>query len=39
MEGKLKDRVDIQEGLEHAPRALQRLFLGENVGKQLVKIA
>lgn len=39
MEGKLKDRVDIQEGLEHAPRALQRLFLGENVGKQLVKVA
>ena len=37
-EGKLKDRVDVQEGLENAPRALRRLFLGENVGKQLVKV-
>jgi len=37
--GKLKDRVDVQEGLENAPKALRRLFLGENVGKQLVKVA
>jgi NADPH-dependent curcumin reductase CurA len=27
------------EGLERAPEALRRLFTGENVGKQLVKIA
>jgi len=38
-EGKLKDRVDVQLGLENAPAALMRLFRGENLGKQLVKIA
>jgi NADPH-dependent curcumin reductase CurA len=38
-EGKLVDRVDVQEGLENAPRALGRLFCGDNQGKQLVKIA
>jgi NADPH-dependent curcumin reductase CurA len=38
-EGKLKDRVDVQEGLEQAPAALGRLFSGENRGKQLVRIA
>jgi NADPH-dependent curcumin reductase CurA len=37
--GELVDRVDVQEGLENAPRTLQRLFKGENVGKQLLKIA
>ncbi|MFP6655965.1 MAG: NADP-dependent oxidoreductase [Myxococcota bacterium] len=30
---------DIQEGLENAPRTLQRLFTGANLGKQLLKIA
>jgi NADPH-dependent curcumin reductase CurA len=38
-EGKLKDRVDVVEGFENAPAALGRLFTGENLGKQLVKIA
>jgi NADPH-dependent curcumin reductase CurA len=38
-EGKIKDRVDVQHGLESAPDALARLFKGENQGKQLVKIA
>jgi NADPH-dependent curcumin reductase CurA len=38
-EGKLKDQVDVQHGLENAPAALARLFKGENRGKQLVKIA
>jgi NADPH-dependent curcumin reductase CurA len=38
-EGRLKDRVDVQQGLEHAPAALARLFKGENRGKQLVRIA
>jgi NADPH-dependent curcumin reductase CurA len=38
-EGKLKDRVDVQHGLENAPATLARLFKGENVGKQLLKIA
>ena len=30
--------VDVQEGLENAPRTLMRLFTGENFGKQLVKL-
>jgi len=38
-EGKLRDRVDVVDGLENAPDALRRLFTGENVGKQLVKVA
>jgi len=37
--GKIKDRVDVLEGIENAPAALRRLFTGANVGKQLVKIA
>ena len=37
-EGRLKDKEDIQEGLENAPATLQRLFSGENFGKQLLKI-
>ncbi len=39
MSGQLVDRVDVQEGLENAPATLRRLFRGENVGKQLLKIA
>ena len=38
-EGKLKNRVDVQHGLENAPAALRRLFDGRNEGKQLLKIA
>lgn len=37
--GELKDRVDVMHGLENAPRALRRLFTGENIGKQLLRIA
>jgi NADPH-dependent curcumin reductase CurA len=37
--GQVRTQVDIMEGLERAPEALRRLFTGENVGKQLVKIA
>jgi NADPH-dependent curcumin reductase CurA len=37
--GNIKTQVDVVEGLEHAPMALRRLFAGENLGKQLVKIA
>jgi NADPH-dependent curcumin reductase CurA len=37
--GKLKNQLDVVEGLENAPDALRRLFTGENLGKQLVKIA
>jgi NADPH-dependent curcumin reductase CurA len=36
--GRLKYREDIVDGLENAPRALLRLFKGENFGKQLVRI-
>lgn len=38
-EGKLAYLEDIQEGLESMPSALNRLFEGKNVGKQLVKIS
>ena len=37
--GRLKHREDIVVGLENAPKALIRLFTGENFGKQLLKIA
>jgi NADPH-dependent curcumin reductase len=30
---------DVVFGLENAPRALLRLFTGQNFGKQLVKVA
>jgi NADPH-dependent curcumin reductase CurA len=38
-EGRIKNQIDIVEGLENAPDALQRLFTGKNLGKQLVKVA
>jgi len=38
-DGRLKNRVDVLQGLENAPAALARLFKGENRGKQLVRIA
>jgi NADPH-dependent curcumin reductase CurA len=38
-EGKIVDRVDVQHGLENAPKTLRRLFEGRNNGKQLLKIA
>jgi NADPH-dependent curcumin reductase CurA len=38
MEGKLKYRVDVVEGLEQAPRAVNKLFDGTNQGKLVVKI-
>ncbi|MGH9024910.1 MAG: NADP-dependent oxidoreductase [Acidimicrobiia bacterium] len=38
-EGRLKHRVDVVEGLEQAPRAINRLFTGENTGKLVVKVA
>jgi len=37
-EGRIVQRVDVQEGFENAPRTLLRLFLGENFGKQLLEI-
>ncbi|HVK64445.1 MAG TPA: NADP-dependent oxidoreductase [Polyangium sp.] len=38
-EGRIKDRVDVVEGLANAPAALRRLFTGANTGKQLIKVA
>jgi NADPH-dependent curcumin reductase len=38
-EGRIKDQVDIQNGLENAPATLRRLFEGRNIGKQLLRIA
>jgi NADPH-dependent curcumin reductase len=37
-QGKLKYRVDVVEGLQHAPTALRKLFDGSNAGKLVVKI-
>jgi NADPH-dependent curcumin reductase CurA len=36
--GKLKNKVDVQHGLENAPATLRRLFEGRNEGKQLLRI-
>jgi hypothetical protein len=38
MQGKIKYRVDIVEGLERAPEAINKLFEGSNQGKLVVKI-
>jgi NADPH-dependent curcumin reductase len=39
MEGKLKHREDVRDGLDAAPAALADLYSGNNSGKLLVKIA
>jgi NADPH-dependent curcumin reductase CurA len=36
--GELKFQVDVQEGFENIPKTLQRLFTGQNLGKQLLKL-
>ncbi len=38
-EGKIQNRIDLQHGLENAPKTLIRLFTGANVGKQLLKLS
>jgi NADPH-dependent curcumin reductase CurA len=38
-EGKVKYRETIVDGLERAPEAFIGLFHGENIGKQLVRVA
>jgi NADPH-dependent curcumin reductase len=38
-EGSLVHNEDVLVGLENAPKALLRLFAGENFGKQLVKVS
>jgi NADPH-dependent curcumin reductase CurA len=37
--GQLRYREDWQTGLENAPATLSRLFSGENLGKQLLRVA
>jgi NADPH-dependent curcumin reductase CurA len=37
-EGKIKHREDVQEGIENCPTTLNRLFTGQNIGKQILKI-
>jgi NADPH-dependent curcumin reductase CurA len=37
-EGRLAYREDVQHGFENAPATLQRLFVGANKGKQLLKL-
>ena len=37
--GELKYQVDLQQGFENIPATLQRLFTGQNQGKQLLKLA
>ncbi len=39
MEGKLKHREDVVDGLENAPKAIHKLFDGSNKGKLIVKVA
>jgi NADPH-dependent curcumin reductase CurA len=39
MEGKIRHREDVRDGLEAAPAALVDLYSGDNKGKLLVKIA
>ncbi len=38
-EGKIVYAEDIQEGLEKAPETLNRLFSGQNLGKQLLRVS
>ena len=38
-QGKVKYRETIVDGLENAPKAFIGLFHGENLGKQLVRVA
>ncbi len=38
LQGKLKYRVDVVQGLENAPGALRKLFDGSNAGKLIVQV-
>ena len=38
-EGKVKNKLDLQRGLENAPKTIIRLFTGANFGKQLLTLA
>jgi NADPH-dependent curcumin reductase CurA len=36
-EGKIKFKVDVVEGIENAPTAVNKLFSGENNGKLVIQ--
>jgi hypothetical protein len=36
--GDLVYQVDLQEGFDNIPATLQRLYTGQNLGKQLLRI-
>jgi NADPH-dependent curcumin reductase CurA len=38
-DGEIEWRVDVQSGIENAPRTLIRLYTGENQGKQLLELS
>ena len=38
-QGKVKNKIDLQQGLENCPKTIIRLFTGANFGKQLLKVA
>jgi hypothetical protein len=38
-EGKIVHQEDVQKGIENAPETFLRLFRGQNLGKQLLKLA
>jgi len=38
-DGRLRYRVDVVDGLERAPVAVNRLFEGANTGKLIVKVS
>jgi NADPH-dependent curcumin reductase len=37
--GKLKNKIDVQRGLENATATLRRLFEARNEGRQLLRVA
>jgi hypothetical protein len=37
-EGRMRPMEDVLEGLEQMPRALMRLYEGQNLGKQIVRL-
>ncbi len=38
-EGKIHYKVDIVDGIENAPSAVNKLFTGENTGKLVIKVS
>ena len=38
-EGKIQYKVDVVEGIENAPQAVNKLFTGENKGKLIIKVS